>query len=700
MMLTGKYEKYLDKVLSLDPTTAYQEVVQVGREKATDLTLAIYDAAGKLLLSYTEALPKEEAMPEPAKPIGTPTSLATTEALYLAGRHLEQYRHATYQPEDYYLEGLKRDATDSRLNTAYGSLLLRRGCFKDSEKYLRQAVQTATKHSPNPYDGESYYLLGLSLKYQKRYEEAYAAFYKATWNGAYQHAGYYQVAQLDVLAGDFEEGLKHIDHAILSNYHSIEARHLKSAILRHLGSYEAARAHQEETEKIDPLSVLVEAEYRLLCKAQQVSYTPAKWQTADVHQAELLVARNYLQAGLYADALEGLTSDTPLTTYYRGYCYDQLGQFEEGLACYKKAEHLDPTYCFANDLMDILVLEHVQYVLEGAGMAAYYLANLWYDRKQYAQAVAGWEKCTQCYPTFPTAHRNLALVYFNQYKEPIKARAHLEQAFAYDPTDARVFLERDQLYKKLNVSVPERLAQLEIHKELVERRDDLYVEYITLLNLTGAYEKAKEAMATHKFHPWEGGEGKITKQYVKTQRGLAKACMTQKAYDQAITLLKEALVYPENLGEGKLLGSTDNDIYYDLGQCYRAQGEEAKAQDAFRRATRGIDTPTSALYYNDQPPENIFYQARAYRALGQEKEAVKRFKTLMSYGVKHLNEEMKIDYFAVSLPDFLIFEEDLVKRNKVHCYYLMALANWGLGEEDTASKYFERVKALDCTRIG
>lgn len=33
----------------------------------------------------------------------------TNEELYLTGLHIEQYRHATYLPDDYYLEGLKRD---------------------------------------------------------------------------------------------------------------------------------------------------------------------------------------------------------------------------------------------------------------------------------------------------------------------------------------------------------------------------------------------------------------------------------------------------------------------------------------------------------------------------------------------------------------------------------------------------------------
>ncbi len=33
----------------------------------------------------------------------------SNEELFLTGLHIEQYRHATYRPDPYYLEGLKRD---------------------------------------------------------------------------------------------------------------------------------------------------------------------------------------------------------------------------------------------------------------------------------------------------------------------------------------------------------------------------------------------------------------------------------------------------------------------------------------------------------------------------------------------------------------------------------------------------------------
>ena len=39
-----------------------------------------------------------------------------------------------FEPSDYYLEGLRRDSSDIRLNNAYGLLLFRRGHIKRKYK--------------------------------------------------------------------------------------------------------------------------------------------------------------------------------------------------------------------------------------------------------------------------------------------------------------------------------------------------------------------------------------------------------------------------------------------------------------------------------------------------------------------------------------------------------------------------------------
>ena len=89
----------------------------------------------------------------------------------------------------------------------------------------------------------------------------------------------------------------------------------------------------------------------------------------------------------------------------------------------------------------------------------------------------------------------------------------------------------------------------------------------------------------------------------------------------------------------------------------------------------------------------ILYKGLAKQELGKTKEACACFNKLMDYGEHHLQDEMRIEYFAVSLPDFLIFEDDLNQRNKAHCYYLMGLSKLGFGEKQKAAEFFE--KALE-----
>ena len=86
--------------------------------------------------------------------------------------------------------------------------------------------------------------------------------------------------------------------------------------------------------------------------------------------------------------------------------------------------------------------------------------------------------------------------------------------------------------------------------------------------------------------------------------------------------------------------------------------------------------------------------------LGREEEARGRFNKLIGYGEKHLFDEVRMDYFAVSLPDLLIWEDSLQKRNEIHCKYMMALGHYGLGNKDKADNYISQVEKLDINHQG
>lgn len=59
-----------------------------------------------------------------------------------------------------------------------------------------------------------------------------------------------------------------------------------------------------------------------------------------------------------------------------------------------------------------------------------------------------------------------------------------------------------------------------------------------------------------------------------------------------------------------------------------------------------------------------------------------------------------MDYFAVSLPDFLVFEDDLQRGNWIHCRYMLGLGLLGLGDRAGAVENFNAVLAIDANHPG
>jgi hypothetical protein len=95
----------------------------------------------------------------------------------------------------------------------------------------------------------------------------------------------------------------------------------------------------------------------------------------------------------------------------------------------------------------------------------------------------------------------------------------------------------------------------------------------------------------------------------------------------------------------------------------------------------------------------ILYQGLANMKLGRTSQAKSRFYRLIDYGEQHVDDQVKIEYFAVSLPDFLIFEDDYTVKNKAHCYYLMALGNIGLNHIDKAKGFLEKTRSLESSHM-
>lgn len=687
-----------DRNTILSPEIIFDEIINIGDVDWGELSVAVMDKKGKeVLIWHTE--PNEiRPIPQAAEAALRPEEIKTVEQLFLTGQHLEQYRHATFNPVDYYEEGLRRDPMDVRCNNALGLWYIRKGRFDIAEKYLRTAVKVITKRNPNPYDGEPLFNLGVALKMQGKIDEAYDRFYKSTWNAAWQDAGFLACAQISLMQDRLDDALYEIDRSLLRNWHSFTARALKANILNRLGRTDEAAQWAKDSIEIDPFN------FGCLYELGEVAIMKEMMRN-DCNDYDQL-ALDYLAAGAYTEALDiwniaiEQEAISPMTRYYMALCLSMKGDVDGSVDMCKLAAKVSPELCFPNCLEAILALEKAMELNKDDAQAPYLLGNLYYDKRQYDLAIELWRKSAHIDPSFPTVWRNLALATFNKLGDSVSALEMMEKAFALDNTDARVLMELDQLYKCLGYSHGERLALLKKYPELIAQRDDLLLEEITLLNLSGHYIEAIEKLDGHVFHPWEGGEGKVPAQYQYSRVELAKQAITEGSPYEAVRWLDQCLVYPQHLGEGKLYGALENDFYYLMGLAYNMMGETEKARECWLKGTVAPTEPAAALYYNDAAPDKLFYAAMCERALGNENKARSRFNRLIAYGETHLFDEIKPDYFAVSLPDLLIWDGDLNTANEVHCRYMMALGHFGMGNTKKAEVFLTQAYNLNRNHTG
>ena len=692
----------LERTVDIGPGKPFtQEVTVPSGTRGTDLKASLVSSSNETLISYQPvAREYDSSLPETVKAPPAPEDIETIEELYLTGLRLEQIHNPRVDPHDYYGEALKRDPGDSRTNTILGIDDYKRAKFEQAEQKLRKAIERISAEYTRPGNTEAYYHLGLVLRAQRRFDEAYDAFYRATWDHAFHVAAYYQLAELSCKKQHFAQALEQIDRSLSMNALNTKAMNVKVILLRKLGRLKEARRLALSVIAIDPLDFLAGNELYLAQAAlnlkRKVRKTLANLENKMQGQVEsyLELATDYGNCGLRDEAIAVLlrcaegevdfTRRYPMVHYYLGYFYEQKGDDANAAKHFSLAAKMPTDYCFAFRRESIEVLKAAVRHSPTDAHAYYYLGNLLYDL-QPEEAIRLWEKSRDIDGSFALVHRNLGWGYYRTKRDIPKAIAGYEKAVACDAGKPRFYAELDRLYEIGNVSIDRRLALFEKSHETVAKRNDSFLREIKVLVLAGRYDQALDYLANNHFHVWEGG-GEIHDVYVD-------ACLLQGLQhlkggkpSEALKDFHAASEYPENLSVGR----PKNDrrapqVAYHIGTAYEVLGETEKAAESFRKAADQRGTT--------RWPETRFYQGLCFVKLDDNDTAKEIFDSLTTTGQKRLSERTAGDFFAK------FGEGQTTEARQASAHYTLGLGYLGKGQKEAARVAFERAVELNVSHV-
>ena len=650
----------------------------------------IVDEGHRTLIEYNPGNTVSAKAPAVAREPAAPELISSIEELYLTGVHLNQYRHATRRPELYWEEALRRDPGDSRTHNALGLRRLRRGELVRAAEHFEAAIARITNLNPNPRDGEPFYNLGVTNRYQQRDKEAYGAFYKAAWNAAWRGPAYLALAELDAKGKRWATALDHVRRSLAADADNLNARALLFSILERLGDKSGADSAAREIFAIDPLNIA--ARWRQ-------GIAPANGQQG------LDLAFDLQRAGFDKEAAEVLRcadmeardGSVPIILLVLYSIETSLGSPAAAITL-SHALHAPLDYCFPSRLEELLLLETITAQQPECGALYYLLGNILYNFQRHEEAISAWEQTVKLSPELATAWRNLGIANFNVRGDKDAALVAFDRAFQANPNDGRVLYERDHLWKRVSEPPQHRLTELLRYPLLIQTRDDLSVEVATLRNQMGQPSQALDLLLHRKFQPWEGGEGLVVGQYVRARLLLGRRALEKGDAAMAQAEFHSALEAPENLGEAKHPLANQGDIYYWLGATCQHLGETEKARAWWRHATDQKGD------FQQMSVQNIsamtYWSALAHQRLGEDSEATSIFRSIYDYSIHLESTEPVIDYFATSLPAMLLLNEDLAQRNTIQARFLRAQALAGLTRTTEAEALLLEVLEMDINHSG
>jgi tetratricopeptide (TPR) repeat protein len=648
-----------------------------------ELRLRVYDGGGKLAAELQPAPPREVALPQPAKPLAPPAELKPDE-LHAAGEWLDRFRRRP-EAQAYYAEALRRDPDDARVQAELGGIALDETRWAEAIAHFDKAL------ARDGENGRAHFGRGVALAALGRTAEAEEAFGRAVLAADQASAAERALSRIAFSRGATRAALAHLETAESGNGTLADLPALRAAAFRLLGEPEAALRAAERSLELDPMHFMGGREKTLALAA--LRRPTDEWQAIwhgymrDAVQNQLELAAAYVESGLPQDA-EAVLADaaahapaaadespfsaqrgTPMLDYLLGYLALGRGDVSAAHACFARAAERPLAYANPHRVVEAAALEAAIHEDPQDSHAHHLLGNALYGFGRREDGLAQWREATRLYPGLGLAWRNVG---YAEHQLGGDERAALEayrNAFSARPGDASILLELDQAQERVRVPAAERLALLESHRPVVDRRDDLVMRWIDLQLDAGSpagLEAARDVLVTRHFHSWEGLYG-VHQAFVEANQRLGDLALARKDVKTALARYQQAFEYPRNLEVAPRTPDFRAHLNWSVANAYLTAGHKAQARPA-------LEAVVAESY--PRPGLGSYYQSLAQQALGRADLAARL--------LQQLEERAQA-----------LVAHGHGGRNRAAGEYLLSLALAARGDAKAAAEARGRAEALD-----
>jgi len=387
--------------------------------------------------------------------------------------------------------------------------------------------------------------------------------------------------------------------------------------------------------------------------------------------------------------LAGLGAQLPLVQLHRADLLHRAGDRVGAQAALAEAESASAEGCFPSRLADALMLGRIRAHYPDSALAAALLGHWLYAHDRRLEAIESWREAGD----EPVCLRNRGVAAYNVQHDPTEALACYARALQLAPHHGRLWFEYDQLARRLAEPPAVRLARLAAVEDLVSVRDDLAVEFAGLLLAVGELDRAHSFVAGRQFHPWEGGEGAALRVWERIQSALARRALAVGDSELAQSHLEAALRPPASLGEDRHPLANTAELQLLAGDIRHRRGDQVGARAAWRAAAdeQGDFVRMAVAAASTRSYASVL----ALRRLGEQDAAEAAAKALLVAADELAARPPVIDYFATSLPNLLLFDEDLAARDVLTAAVIRAQVAYAMGDAVAAADQVARVLAED-----